>query len=247
MKVNAVKTKKIVKGDKLFDVLNQSITSLPDNSVVAVSSKIISICEGRIVKIGEKDKDSLVREEAEFYLSPEHSKYGFILSIKHNVLIPSAGIDESNANGHYVLWPGNPQKAANDVRAYLRKKFKLKNLGIIITDSKTSPLRWGVTGVSIAHSGFSALNDYIGKKDIFGRIFKVEKSNIADALAVSAVAVMGEGAEQTPIAVIEDVPFVKFQDRNPTSKELEELHIKLEDDLYAPLLEKVKWKKGKRK
>ena len=49
---------------------------------------------------------------------------------------------------------------------------------------------------------------------------QMTKSNVVDALAESAVAVMGEGSEQTPLAIIRDVPFVQFQDRNPTNKEL---------------------------
>ena len=55
---------------------------------------------------------------------------------------------------------------------------------------------------------------------------------------------MGEGNEQTPLATIEDVPFVKFQSRNPTKNELNELNILFEDDLYAPLLKSINWKKG---
>lgn len=69
---------------------------------------------------------------------------------------------------------------------------------------------------------------------------------IADALGTAAVLVMGEGAEQTPLAVIEDIPFVKFQNRNPKKTELQKLQMPLEDDLYAPLLQAVKWKKGGR-
>jgi len=57
--------------------------------------------------------------------------------------------------------------------------------------------------------------------------------------------VMGEGKEQTPLAVIEDVPFVKFQNKNPSKKELKNFHINMEDDLYGPLLKSVKWIKGK--
>ena len=124
-------------------------------------------------------------------------------------------------------------------------KFKLKNLGVLITDSTTAPLRWGVKGIAIAHSGFSALNDYVGKPDLLGRKLKVTKVNVVDALAAAAVLTMGEGNEQMPLALIEDIPFVQFQDRNPTKKELEELRISLDDDLYSPLLKTVKWKKKK--
>jgi F420-0:gamma-glutamyl ligase len=65
--------------------------------------------------------------------------------------------------------------------------------------------------------------------------------HVADALAAAAVLLMGEGDEQTPLAVINDIPFVEFQARNPTVEELQELQIALDDDLYAPLLKSVNW------
>lgn len=243
MKIKPVKTRPIIVGDNFFKILDKEIVSLSDKSVVSVTSKIVSICEKRVVKIGTTDKDLLIKEEADLYL-PVKNKYNFHLSIKNNVIIPSAGIDESNGNGYYILWPKNPQLSANKIRKYLLIKFKLKNLGVIIVDSKTTPLRWGVTGVAVAYSGFNPLNNYIGTKDIFGREFMVEKVNIADALAASSVVVMGEGNEQTPIAIIEDIPFVEFQKRNPSYKELKEWAISLEDDLYGQILTSVKWKKG---
>jgi F420-0:gamma-glutamyl ligase len=89
------------------------------------------------------------------------------------------------------------------------------------------------------------LKSYIGTPDIFGRPLHFEKTNVADSLATASVVVMGEGNEQTPLAVISDVPFVEFQDKNPTQEELEGLHIELEDDVFAPLLTSVEWKKGK--
>lgn len=244
MNVKTIKTKAIVVGDNLLEIIDRNISELKNNSVVAITSKVVSICEGSVVKIGEKSKDSLIKKQADFYL-PLKNKYNFFLSIKNNIMIPSAGIDESNGNGFYILWPKNPQNSANEIRAFLTKKFKIKNLGVIIVDSKTTPLRWGVTGVTISHSGFLALNNYIGTKDIFGKEFRVEKVNVADGLAASAVLIMGEGNEQTPIAIIEDIPFVNFQAKNPSGKELKELAISMEDDLYGQILKSVKWKKGK--
>lgn len=190
------------------------------------------------------DKDALVKQEADYYLPKEDNKYGFFLTIKYDIMIASAGIDESNGNGYYVLWPQNPQKSANMIRQHLVKKFGLKNVGVIITDSKVTPLKRGVTGVTVAHSGFSALNNYIGESDIFGHKLEVTKTNISEGLAASAVVVMGEGKEQTPIAIIEDIPFVRFQKRNPTSQELSMLHIPIEEDVFASILLKAEWKKG---
>lgn len=239
-----LKTHKITIQDKnIFPVLDKWVPRLKEGSILAVTSKIVAICEGRVVAQNLVKKKDLIKQEADCYLPPEESKYNITLTIKNNLLIPAAGIDESNGNGYYVLWPSNPQKWANKIRQYLKVRFSLKKVGVIITDSKTSPLRWGTTGVAIAHSGFSPLNDYIEKPDIFGRHLKVTKANVMDSLAAAAVAVMGEGKEQTPLAIIESLPFVKFRSKNPTKEELDQLHINLKDDLYAPLLQRAPWKK----
>src|SRR5205823_3633039 len=111
------------------------------------------------------------------------------------------------------------------------------------TDSKTTPLRWGVTGVALAHSGFEALNSYIGQPDLFGRPLHVTRVNVMDALAAAAVLVMGEGAEQTPLAWLDDLPFVRFQPRDPTPDEIAALAIGLDEDLYAPMLTAVPWQR----
>jgi dihydrofolate synthase / folylpolyglutamate synthase len=56
--------------------------------------------------------------------------------------------------------------------------------------------------------------------------------------------VMGEGGQQTPIALITDVPFVTFTGRDPTPEELQALIIDPKDDIYAPFLTAVDWQKG---
>ena len=247
MLVKPVKTKKIIPGrDKdIFLILEKYIPKLKEKSVVAVTSKIVAICQGSFENPKRTTRDELVQKEAQRYLPKKSNKYGFTLTIKNNTLIASAGVDESNAAGQYILWPKEPQKSANQMRAFLKKKFKLKNLGVIITDSKLTPLRRGVTGVCLAHAGFSALNDYRGKPDVFGRKLKVTLANVAEGLAVAAVTIMGEGKEQTPIALIGDMPFVKFQNRNPSRKELKDLKISLAEDVFGKILTSVKWHKGK--
>ncbi len=218
---------------------------IKENSILVVTSKIIAIAEGRVVPIGKIEKKALVEKEADLFIPQEKNKYGFTITIKGSLLIPSAGIDESNGNGFYVLWPSNPQKWANKIRNYLKKRFGLKNIGVIITDSKTTPLRWGTTGVSLSHAGFKALKNYINQPDIFGRELQVTKANVADALAAAAVLAMGEGNEQTPLAIITDVPFVQFQKNNPSRRELANLAISIDDDIYGNILKSVQWKKSK--
>lgn len=241
-----VKTKKVtVRDSDILEILDRFLPYLNDRSVVAVTSKIVSIAEGSVVPLEGTDKDKLIIREAELYLPRSSSRYNVLLTVKGNAVIFSSGVDESNSKGNYVLWPRDSQKSANRMREHLAKKHGKKNIGVIITDTASVPLRWGQRGVFVlAHSGFAALNSYIGKPDIFGRTFKMTSAAVADALGTAAVLVMGEGAEQTPLAVIEDIPFVKFQGRNPTRAELQKLRMPLGDDLYAPLFKAVKWKRG---
>lgn len=250
MNITAYKTHKIQPNENLFAILDAYLPPLEENSIVAVTSKIVGICEGRVVKkTAEDQKHELAKQEAEYYLPAEENHYGTMITITHNLLIGSAGIDESNGNNHLLLLPKNPQKSANDIREYLCKKNNRENIGVVITDSKISPLRWGVTGYSLCHSGFSALNSYIGKPDIYGHPMRMEQVNVADSLATAATLTMGEGNEQQPLAVITDLSFVSFQSRNPTEDELSLLSISLEADLYHKLLTEVPWytKKSVRK
>ncbi len=245
MKVETIKTDRLVAGQAptLIELLDQTINKLEDGSVLAITSKIIAICEGAVVPIDTIEKEELIHQEADYYIPAQQNLYNVTLTIKNSVMAPSAGIDESNANGFYILWPKNSQKTANEVRHYLRQRFS-KNIGVIITDSKTNPLKRGTTGVCLAHSGFKGLHDYIGEPDIFGRALKMTKSNIMEGLAAAAVLMMGEGNEQTPLAVISDIPFVNFTDADPTDDELQELEISLDEDIYAPIFQQVKWVKG---
>jgi putative folate metabolism gamma-glutamate ligase len=223
---------------------------MEENSILVVTSKIVSICEGRIQKINHKteseDKEKLVKEESEMYIDRNENQYGFYLTITQNLLIPTAGIDESNGNGYYILWPQKPYDTANKIRKHLEEKFGVQNVGVIITDSKTTPLRWGTTGVSIAHSGFNALNDYRGKPDLFDRTMRVTKANVADGLAAGAVVCMGEGQEQTPIALISELSNIEFTNRDTTDEEIRTLRIALDDDVYAPILKRAPWRKGQK-
>jgi putative folate metabolism gamma-glutamate ligase len=244
MRVQAIRTHRIIQDRDLDALLDRYVPVLEEQSVLAITSKIVSICQGRLVPVGTVDKQALVEREADLYLPPTSSQYHISLTIKEHLLIPMAGVDESNAHGQYVLWPLDAQGVANRARAHLQERFALQNLGVLITDSKTTPLRWGVTGTAIAHSGFLAVNDFRGHPDIFGRPLQMTTVDVADALAAAAVLVMGEADEQTPLAVLEDLPFVCFQERDPSPEELELRWIDMQDDLYAPLLQSVDWQKG---
>jgi len=154
------------------------------------------------------------------------------LTVKDNTLIPSAGIDESNSNNYYVLWPKESHKEAKKICKYLQNKFNLEKLAVIITDSHTVPLRYGTIGISTGFYGLEPFKDYRGQKDIFGREMKMSRSNVVDALSVIGVLNMGEGNEQTPMVIIRNANQVEFTKRDT----YKELIIPVKEDIYCPLL-----------
>lgn len=246
MNVKAIRTDKILPQSppSLTDFLDANITQLAENSVVAIASKVVAICEGRVVPIEGTDKDELIKQETSLYLPREDNPYRVTLSVTHNLLVAAGGVDESNSGDYYVLWPKDKQASANAIREHLAAKYNLKDVGVVVTDSTTRPFQWGTTGLGIAHSGFKALKNYIGTQDIFGRELQFQQNNIMNGLAAAAVLLMGEGNEQQPIAIITDVPFVEFEPHNPSTKDLDQLRISIDEDVYSPLLKNVPWRVG---
>ncbi len=245
MKIDSMKTRLVHAGEcSLETLLSESITSLQEGSIIVVSSKVVALCQNRIVDKAFMTKSELIKREADFYTPDDFNMYGFNFTILNNTFIPSAGIDESNADGYFVLWPENPQQVANELRSFMCRHFNVRNLGVIITDSTCMPpMRAGTIGIMLAHSGFVAVKELVGTKDLFNRTFEVAKSAVGGGLAAAANVVMGEGVEQTPLAIISDISFVTFQSTDPTPKELEAIYIRPEIDLYAPFIQSAPWQK----
>lgn len=229
-----VKTRPLVPPrDDLWDALGSALPALREGDILAITSKVVAIHQGRCVPIAEvADREELVATEADAWIGRASSRYGITLSIKGSTLVASAGIDASNANDHYVLWPSAPNEAAAEIGRRLRREHGLRNLGVILTDSHCTPMRRGTTGISIGFYGFEALQDYRGKPDLFGRPLAVTVANRVDALAAAAVGLMGEGSECTPAVVIRDWPDIVFND----TAGQEGFLIPAEQDIFAPLL-----------
>lgn len=248
MKVTPIKTPLVLRGENINDVICQSIKTIPENSILVVASKIVSICENRLVKKVESTKEEkyeLVRQEAELYTNPHSSKYNMMLTIKRNLMFVNAGIDESNADNEYILWPKNPQKSVNNIWKFAREHYKIKNLGVTISDSSSYPLNWGVVGRALAYCGFNPLRSYIGKPDLFGKIMKMEQTNVMQSVTDAAVLEMGEGDECTPMALVNNFSQpVEFSNRKPTKEELAKLKINISDDVYYPIMKNSKWHIG---
>jgi len=193
MKITAYKLRPILPPrDNLRQAIRASKLSLKEGDIVAVSSKVVSIAEGRTIPIEGIDKEDLARKEADlFFKAPKTSKYRRYFTVARGALVGAAGIDESNGNGYYILYPKDPFKSARELRAGLMKTYKIKKLGVVITDSTSLLLRRGAIGFALSWDGIDPLKDYRGTPDIFGRLIRVEMSNIVDGIAAAAVLAMG--------------------------------------------------------
>lgn len=236
MQIKPIKTRIFRENENLFEFILTYVKRIPENSVLVITSKIVALSEGRTVEIDlsiphEQMREKIIKTESEFML---RTKYTW-LTIKDGIFMSSAGIDESNADSKIVLLPKNSFTSAGSIRRKLIKKFKLKNIGILITDSRLMPLRAGIIGIALGYAGFRGIRDYRGTPDIFGRILKLSRTDVADSLATSAVLEMGEGKEQQPLVLITNAPILFVNKINK-----KELYIDPREDIYQPLFEKIK-------
>lgn len=219
--------------DDIYDVIDG--LKVKDGDIVFITSKIMGIHQGRTCKISAKSKEELIRSEAERYLSYKNGNSNFStnITVVQNTLMLSAGIDKSNADGYYIMWPKNIDKLCKEIRSRLMQKHHLKNLGVVATDSHSTPLRLGVTGITIGLAGIEPLKDIRGEKDLFGEDLKITRVNMVDPLSAMAVKIMGESNECTPIVILRDYKDIAFSD----TASMKDLKVEPESDIYRPLID----------
>ena len=207
-----------IKRDK-FDLFRSITTSglkFKNGDIIVVSSKYVSMSEGRVLKLSKIKVSKKAQVLAtRFHMDPKiaeitirESDYifgglpGFLLSIRDGMIAPNAGIDKSNVPpGFVILYPNDAFTSADNLRFKFLIYRKIR-VGVVIADSRLMPTRIGTVGVAIACSGFEPVEDERGKKDLFGNILRVTLKAVADGLAATGVAVMGEGSESIPAVII---------------------------------------------
>lgn len=222
MNILPIKTPLITRGDDIVSILLETLDKmgivLQSGDIVAVADKIIAISEGRYTDYNKIQPSCKATSLAKLYdLEP-----GFVelvlreadeilggvsralLTIKHDMLIANSGIDHKNAPGNSAtLWPNNPNEIAADLRRKLEKKTG-KQIGVLLVDSHVIPMRMGTLGLAIGLAGFDPVKDCRGINDLYDQPLQITRINVADDLASAAHFVMGETAEQIPIAIIHD-------------------------------------------
>jgi coenzyme F420-0:L-glutamate ligase len=251
MRIQAIRTPVIGIGQDLFEVFRSSFAGeLRERSIVCVTSKVVSLEQRRVVDLAKIEVSPEARRMRKLKYSKDIERYPGLaeliqresdrvyeghyvyLTLNDGTFMANAGIDLSNApEGHAILWPDDPFGWARRFRERLRSAYRLEEVGVLVTDSRCTPLRRGVIGLAMAYSGFEGIESQVGKRDLFGRKLQFTEKAVADDLSCAAVLVMGESGESTPFAVAEDAP-VTYTDREIGRNEL---NIDPRIDLFAGL------------
>ncbi|MBO4302524.1 coenzyme F420-0:L-glutamate ligase [Methanosarcinaceae archaeon] len=202
----------------LEDAFSENGISPQEGDIIVIAESALATAEGNIIPLADiVPSDSAINLAADCRLDPREAELiireadyifggvsGAILTIKNGLLCPNAGIDNSNApEGYVTLYPADPTKSAVRIRKAVSEKYGC-NVGIIVADSRTQPLRLGCTGVALGAAGFLAVEDKRGEEDLYGRKMTITRIAVADNLATAAEIVMGETNASIPFALIRD-------------------------------------------
>lgn len=214
-------------GDNLVTLIEQGLESmgevLENDDVIVIAQKIISKAEDRYLDLTTVEpSDDALKLAVEVDKDPRKvqavlDESNEIIRKRPGVLIveqklgfvqANAGIDQSNiinVDGEdddlCLLLPVDPDKSAREIRDEIRLRRDI-NVGVVINDSIGRAWRVGSLGLAIGVAGFTALEDYIGQSDIYGREMLVTQVGAADEMAAGASLVMGQTDEKTPVVVV---------------------------------------------
>jgi len=195
----------IVHDDDLAAMLAEPLRSMGarDADVVAVTQKIVSKAEGRVVPDGGDGRSVWVTRETRRVVARRGDL--IIAETHHGFVCANAGVDASNVEEGFVsLLPVDPDASAEALRTSLAQRLGLSHLGVVITDTFGRPWRNGLVNVAIGCAGLPAIIDLRGNADHHGRALEVTVVALADEVAAASGLVMGKSA-RVPVALIRGV------------------------------------------
>jgi len=219
-----IKTPLISPGDDFVALMLESARKsgleIMDGDLIAVSSKVVSVAGGNIVKLSEVEpSEKALKYAGRYGIDPRLAEVvlreadevlggipGILLTVRDGLVMPNAGVDTSNVMpGHVVLLPRDPFRAAEEVRRRVAEETG-RRVGVIVVDSRVMPMRRGTVGVALAVSGFKPVKDLRGMRDLYGNVLKYTLHSLADDLASAAHLLMGECREMVPAVLIRGAP-----------------------------------------
>lgn len=229
----------VKQGDDIGHLILLGLTGagvqLEENDVIVIASKIISKAEGRVVRLKDvapspralelaaqtgkdaRELELMLRESSEIV----RARPGLVVTRHHlGFVSANAGIDHSNvqegAEEFVLLLPLDPDATADALRAGLQRESG-KQVAVVIADSHGRPHRLGTVGIAIGSAGLAALEDWRGRKDLFGYELKYTDIGLADMLASAATVLFGQAQEGTPIVHVRGA---SWSGKNGTARDL---------------------------
>jgi coenzyme F420-0:L-glutamate ligase/coenzyme F420-1:gamma-L-glutamate ligase len=174
---------------------------LSDGDILAVTSKIVSKAEGRLVNAADRE-EAISRETVRVVATRKHANgVTRIVENRLGMVAAAAGVDSSNTpDGTVLLLPRDPDASAARLRAALETRFGLR-IGVLITDTLGRAWREGQTDVAIGASGVRVIDDLRGSLDSHGRRLDVTTPAVGDEIAAAADLVKGKSGG-LPVAVV---------------------------------------------
>jgi coenzyme F420-0:L-glutamate ligase/coenzyme F420-1:gamma-L-glutamate ligase len=183
-------------GDDLVALL-LPLVSLADGDVVAVTSKVVSKAEGRLLP--GSDREAALDGESVRVVARRGETA--IVRTRHGLTIAAAGIDRSNVEaGTMVLLPEDPDASARRIRSQVAERSG-RNVGVVVTDTAGRAWREGQTDIAIGAAGLLVLEDLAGRVDGYGNELAVTAPAVGDELAGLAELAQGK-LRGRPFAVV---------------------------------------------
>jgi len=194
-------------GDDLAGLITAALAAdavhLRDGDVLAVTQKIVSKAEGRVVREAdgpgkqgwvERETRRVVARRGELIIAETH--HGFVCA--------NAGVDASNVeHGWLALLPEDPDASAERIREDIRTLTGTE-VAVVVTDTFGRPWREGLTNVAIGASGLPALIDLRGRTDANGRELEATITALGDEVAAASGLVMGK-SDGVPVALLRGI------------------------------------------
>lgn len=205
----------IQSGDDLASIIGDSVgAQILDGDILAISSKIVSKAEGRLVPAVDRE-EAITQESVRVVASREHA--GGITRIVENrngFVLAAAGVDASNTPaGTILLLPVDPDASARGLRTALSERFGVR-IGIVITDTFGRPWREGQTDVAIGAAGVTPSIKLAGTFDSHGHRLFVTEAAVVDEIAGTADLVKGKTSGR-PVAIVRGLAALVLAEDGP--------------------------------
>lgn len=195
----------IREGDDLAAMLAEPLRALgiQDGDVVAITQKVVSKAEGRVVPDEGEGRSAWIERETRRIVAQRGEL--IIAETHHGFVCANAGVDASNVEAGFLsLLPLDPDASSEAIRASLVERLAPARLGVVMTDTFGRPWRNGLVNVAIGCAGLPALVDLRGQADHHGRELDATVVALADEMAAASGLVMGKSA-RVPAALVRGV------------------------------------------